>query len=98
MSISGFDPYPPCGAQTIDCGSRLLNPFQDPDRHAPICYVLSCMAWSEPWGKLHEAARVHLPSRRRGGSLAARGTRAAAGDAGDRVSLPWYAGGGGGYL
>ena len=33
-----------------------------------------------------EAARVHHASRRRGGGLAARGARAAAGDAGGRVS------------
>ena len=31
------------------------------------------------------AARVHHAARRRGGGVAARGARAAAGDAGDRV-------------
>ena len=34
----------------------------------------------------HEAARVHHAARRRGGGVAACGARAAAGDAGDRVS------------
>jgi hypothetical protein len=37
-------------------------------------------------GVSHEATRVHIGSRRRGG-VAARGARAAAGDAGDWV--PW---------
>ena len=36
------------------------------------------------------AARVHHAARRRGGSVAARGARAAAGDAGDRVSRPQH--------
>ena len=36
-------------------------------------------------GDRMRAARVHHPSRRRGGGVAARGARAAAGDAGDRV-------------
>jgi hypothetical protein len=35
-----------------------------------------------------ETARVHHAARRRGGCVAARGTRAAAGDAGDRVPSP----------
>ena len=35
-----------------------------------------------------KAARVHHAARRRGGGVAAGGMRAAAGDAGDRVSLP----------
>src|SRR5262245_47493869 len=34
----------------------------------------------------NEAARIHHPARRRGGDVAARGARAAAGDAGPRVS------------
>src|SRR5205814_1072752 len=39
----------------------------------------------------HEATRVHIPFRRRGRRLAARGAGAAAGDAGDRVSQPLLA-------
>ena len=37
-------------------------------------------------GPSNETARVHHAARRRGGGVAARGARAAAGDAGDRVS------------
>src|SRR5215813_12252680 len=39
-----------------------------------------------------ETPRVHHASRRRGSSVAARGARAAAGDAGDRVSACRFAG------
>ena len=36
-------------------------------------------------GNPHPTARIHFTTRRRGGGVAARGARAAAGDAGDRV-------------
>src|SRR5262249_61668204 len=39
-----------------------------------------------PWGKPHEAAGIHRTSQQLGSSVSACGARAAAGDAGDRVS------------
>ena len=39
----------------------------------------------------HEAPRVHHAARRRGGGVAAPGARAAASDAGDRISQPQFA-------
>ena len=63
------------------CDARPLNPLylvRDP--------------W--PWGKPHEAAGIRRASRQRcGGNLAARGARAAANNAGDRVPQWWDGGG-----
>src|SRR6476659_2486553 len=64
--------------------ARPLTPFQDP---GPPWWDWVCFEsnWriSEVWRGLHEAARFPHALRRRGSSVAARGARAAAGEATD---------------
>src|SRR5262249_49252459 len=55
-----------------------------PLTHCKTCYTSSVILC--PWGKPHEAAGLHHPVRRRCSRVAARGARAAADDAGDRVT------------
>src|SRR5262249_56014087 len=62
---------------------RASDPLQD---------LLYFVRYPWPWGKPHEAAGIHRPCRWRGGDVAARGTRAAASDAGDRVPRGRHAG------
>src|SRR2546430_5752627 len=51
----------------------------------PTIYFLVFFSSRRRHTRSNEAARVHHAARRRGGGVAARGTRAAAGNAGDRL-------------
>jgi hypothetical protein len=66
------------GTGPIESNERSSR-FRLSARALPECYSL---AGTMP-GVAHEAARISRCARRRGGGVAARGARAAAGDAGD---------------
>src|SRR5262249_9338673 len=87
LSLSGFDRVVGPGAdipspEQLVAAHIPLAPFQDPDG----CETMPCVVLT-PGGD-YEAPGVHHAGRRRGSSVAARGARAAGGDAGDRIS-PW---------
>jgi hypothetical protein len=78
--------FPWCG-QTRTCEPHL-------DALHSACLKTPYTPWSAlsvGSGRSHEAPRVHHPARRHGGGVAAGGTRAAARDAGGRVSSGYFA-------
>src|SRR5262249_1917270 len=86
LSLSGFDRVVGPGAdipspEQLVAAHIPLAPFQDPDG----CETMPCVVLT-PGGD-YEAPGVHHAGRRRG-HMAARGARAAAVDAGDRVCAP----------
>src|SRR6516225_6359831 len=90
LSLSGFDRIVGPGAdipspEQLVAAHIPLAPFQDPDG----CETMPCVVLT-PGGD-YEAPGVHHAGRRRGSSVAAHGARAAAGNAGDRVSGPQIA-------
>src|SRR6516165_6387115 len=87
LSLSSFDRVVGPGAdipspEQLVAAHIPLAPFQDPDG----CETMPCVVLT-PGGD-YEAPGVHHAGRRHGGGVAACGARAAAGDAGDRIS-PW---------
>jgi hypothetical protein len=71
-SLKALDPERPIREADI------TDTFQDPS-------LSRYDALPQVWGE-HETARVHYPAWRRGGRIVTRRTRAAAGDAGNRIS------------